>query len=640
MKITSLLTKENIQLGLAPTDKEELLAGMVKNLAESGAVEDAQRCLDAVLVREAQCSTAVGHGIGIPHCKGNGVLRTALCAAVVPEGMSFGEPDGQPVRLFFLIVTPDGADDTHVHVLCQLSRLLLLEGIVDTLCAAPDAETFLQYVEEGEAKLTEGEREKSAPEEEVSTEKAPYTVLAVTGCPTGIAHTYMAAQALEQAATELGISAKVETNGAAGVRNPLTEKEIAGCEGILVASDRPVEMTRFAGKPVLQVSVKKAILHPADLLQQVAAGDAPIYHTDDTAETAKREVASEEHTGLFWTGYHHIMNGISQILPLLMAAGVLGTLAGFLPEAAGMVVYQLGMCAHALVLIVLSGYIARSIGGDPALVVGLTTGMLAESGASLAGWGMPGFVGGVLAGFVSGGVVLLLRKLLRHVPETFTSFKLLLLYPVLGVLVSGLAMLVLNIPATFVFGGLFQLWKEMPLWAATLIAVGMGCMMAIDLGGPINKLAYGLAILLLTAQITGPMAAVMAAGMVPPLAVGISALLFRSRFTAEERTGGWRTLLLGLDFVSEAAMPLAFRAPHATKPAFLLGGMTAAGLSLWLGCGSSVPHGGVFVVPLMQNPLGWLAALLLGTLVSVIVLRMRLEVLPAPADTAEETEEP
>lgn len=627
MKITSLLTKENIQLGQTPKDKKDLLAVMVQNLAESGAVEDADRCLDAVLAREAECSTAVGHGIGIPHCKGNGVVRTALCAAVVPEGMAFGEPDGEPVRLVFLIVTPDGASDTHIHVLCQLSRLLRMPDKVDALCAAADAESFLQCLEDGENELEEEEAAAAAPVDtpaELPEEPTPYAVLAVTGCPTGIAHTYMAAQALEQTAEEMGISIKVETNGAAGVRNPLTEEEIAGCQGILVASDRPVEMERFEGKPVLRVAVKEAILDPEDLLRQTVSGEAPIYQSEDTEEATKLETAAEEKKGWLWAGYRHLMNGISQILPLLMAAGVLGTVAGFLPDTVGYPIYQLGMCAHALILIVLSGYIARSIGGEIALAVGLTSGMLAESGASLAGWGMPGFVGSILAGFVSGGVVLLLRKLLNRLPAVCSGLKAMLLYPVFGVLLAGFAMLVLNIPATFVFGGLFQLWQQMPLWAAALVAMGLGAMAVIDLGGPINKIAYAVAILMLTAQITGPMAAVMAAGMVPPLAVGIGALLCRSRFTAEERDDAVQTILLGMSFVSEAAMPLAFRAPRAATPAFLLGGMIAAGLSLWWGCGSSMPHGGVFVLPLMEHPFAWFAALLLGTLVSVIVLLLRL----------------
>ena len=632
MQITAFLDKENIRLNQLAMEKKALLAAMIQDLAASGVLTDADACLDAVLAREMQCSTGVGHGIAIPHCKGVGVAHTAIGVVTVPNGMDYEALDGNPVQLIFLIVTQEGSEQDHVEVLARLSRLLLLPEISQKLLAATDADAFLEAVQAGEALLLEEEQELERQRMERVAAQNSYTVLAVTGCPTGIAHTYMAAQALEQAAEDLGMAVKVETNGAAGVGNPLTAEEIARCKGILVASDRAVEMERFAGRPVLRVSVAKAIMRPKMLLRKVAEGKAPIYAGNENAASMEIEAGK----GRWWeAGYRHWMNGMSKILPLLMAAGVLGTLANWLPEQMGLPLFQISAAAQALVLVVLTGFIAQSMAGETGLAIGCMMGLLVQTGVSVLGWSMPGFVGAVLAGFVSGGVLWLLQRLLCRLPAPMAGLKPMLFYPVLGAVLAGLLTMVLNVPATLVFGALYNGWQAMPLWACGLFGGLLGGLMAWDLGGPVNKVAYSLAVLMLTAQQTSLMAAVMAAGMVPPLAASLAAWMAQDRFTQAEKSGAKSNMLLGLCFVSEAAQPLAAIEPVCVKPALVIGSALTACLSVWLGCGSPVPHGGIFVTPLMDNSVAWLAALAAGTLVSAVLLIWRLPKLEK-ADTTQE----
>ncbi len=625
MQIAALLKEENIHLRLAAKEKRDLLAAMTEDLARSGVVRDLETCLAAVLEREEQCTTGVGDGIAIPHCKSDVVDRTVVGAVTVPNGVEYDALDGKPVRLVFMILTPAGTDDDHVRVLARLSRLLLMPNLANRLCDATDAENFLQIIREGETVLMEEGKRQMQRKAEIAAAAGKYDVLAVTACPTGIAHTYMAAQALEQTAHELGIALKVETNGAAGVHNELTRQEIAACKGILIAADRAVEMDRFAGRPVICVPVSKAITDTKELLCQAAAGDAPLYtleedHGQETVRTETRVMRL----------YRHLMNGMSKILPLLVAAGVLGTLANFLPEVAGVPLYQLGMAANTMVLIVLSAYIAKSMAGEVGLTIGSAVGALSQMGASLVGWCMPGFVGSVLAGFVSGAVARLVQRWFRKVPMVFSSLKPILPYPVLGIGIAGLIMLVLNIPATIVFSALYGGWQAVPMWAACLLGAVLGGMMAADLGGPINKIAYMIAVLMLTTQQMDLMAAAIAAGMVPPLATGLAAWMGKNKFTKQERIEARTNVLMGLSFISEAALPLANRDPHATRLSFITGAAIAAALSILWGCGSPVPHGGIFVVPLMENPLAWLLALAVGTLTSTALLLLLLKKLPEP----------
>lgn len=631
MQIAALLKEENIHLHLAAKEKRDLLAAMTEDLAKSGAVRDPETCLAAVLEREEQCTTGVGEGIAIPHCKSDAVDHTVVGAVTVPDGVEYDALDGKPVRLVFMILTPAGMDNDHVRVLARLSRLLLVPNLATRLCDAADAETFLQIIREGEDALMEEGRRQIQRKAEIAAAAGKYDVLAVTACPAGIAHTYMAAQALEQTARELGIALKVETNGAAGVHNELTRREISTCKGILIAADRAVDMDRFAGRPVICVPVAKAITDTKELLRQAEAGDAPLYTLEEepSDEPGKRETRMMQL-------YRHLMNGMSKILPLLVAAGVLGTLANFLPQAAGVPFYQLGMAANTMVLIVLSAYIAKSMAGEVGLTIGSAVGALTQMGASLVGWCMPGFVGSILAGFVSGAVARLVQRWFRNVPMVFSNLKPILPYPILGIGIAGFIMLVLNIPATFVFSVLYGGWQVIPMWAACLLGAVLGGMMAADLGGPINKIAYMIAILLLTAQHTDLMAAVIAAGMVPPLASGLAAWIGKNKFTKQERMEARTNVLMGLSFISEAALPLANRDPHAARPSFVAGAAVAAALSIWWGCGSPVPHGGIFVVPLMRHPFAWLGALALGTLVSTGMLLLRLKKLSEP--TAEDAE--
>ena len=374
MQISQFLQKEAIRLNQSPAEKNQMLETMVQLLADTGAITDPDTCLAQVLEREAQCSTGLGHHLAIPHCKCDGVARTALAAVVVPDGMDFAALDGEPVRLLFLIATAQGEDNEHLMVMARLAQLMLLPGLAEKLCAASDADAFCRILDEGEQELDNDKEETTAEE---TDEPEQGMILAVTGCPTGVAHTYMAAQALEQAAEDMGLTIKVETNGAAGVQNDLTAEEIAACRCIIVAADRAVEMQRFAGRPVLRVPVSKAVTDAKELLEQANAGDAPLWECDAPVPTQK-PVKERWRSA----GYRHFMCGISKTIPLLTAAGVLGVLATLLPEAVGGPIFQVGAAAQTLVLVVLSGYIAQSISDEPGLTAGLAAGALAQMGAS------------------------------------------------------------------------------------------------------------------------------------------------------------------------------------------------------------------------------------------------------------------
>ena len=623
MEISQLLQQETIRLHQSPVEKEQLLQEMVQMLADSGAITDAQACLEQVLSREEKCSTGLGHSLAIPHCKCSGVARTALAAVVVPDGMDFAALDGEPVRLLFMIATPEGADTRHLLVLARLAQLMLLPDLPEQLCAAPDAAAFCRILDEGEARLdaqtAEKQEGKPAPDA-----PAQGMILAVTGCPTGVAHTYMAAQALEQAAEEMGLSIKVETNGASGIQNALTAEEIAACRCILVAADRAVEMNRFAGRPVLRVPVSKAVTDAKALLQQAETGDAPLWECDAPAPAL---VPVKER----WrsAAYRHFMCGISKTIPLLTATGVVGVLGTRLPEALGGPLFQVGIAAQTLVLVVLSGYIAQSISDEPGLTAGLAAGALAQMGASFAGWCLPGFVGSILGGFTAGGMIKLLRWLFDKLPAQLSSLKATFFFPVLGIGLTGLLMLLLNIPATLVFGAVLNFWVGIPPWALTLVGAVLGAMMAFDLGGPVNKMAYAAGILLLTAQQVDLMAAVMAAGMVPPIAAGLAALVGGRRFLPRERASGWSDMMLGFCFISEAALPLLNRCPRQAHPAYSLGGAAAAALSIWMRCGSPAPHGGILMVLLMNRPLAWLMALAIGVALATVTLLLLMKPQPA-----------
>lgn len=620
MQITSLLQKETIQLGLDAMPKQELLITMIDALTKNGAVLDAKACLAQVLAREEQGSTGIGKGVAIPHCKGACIAHTAVGVAVIPNGTEFDALDGQPVQIAFMIVTPQGAENEHIQVLARLSRLLMLPGFAEELCRVKDVETFLRVVTEGEELLRQEEEQQARAKAEKAVAAGEYTVLAVTACPTGIAHTYMAAQALEQTAKERGIALKVETNGAAGVQNALTETEIANCKGIVVAADRAVPLARFAGKPVLRVPVAQAITKPLELLQQAEQGDAPKYQ----AETEQEKQVSVHKEGWLHAMYRHFMNGISKIVPLLVAAGVLNALAPMLPASVTTLVQNIGTGAQAIILVVLAGYIAESIGGEAAMLVGFATGLLTQLGVSAIGWCEPGFIGSILAGFISGGVIRVLQRLFVKLPQSLSGLKPMLVYPVFGVGIAGVLVMLLNSPATIVLGVLRVGLLLMPLWGAAIVGALIGGMMGYDLGGPVNKLAYAAGVLLLTIDHTQIMAAVMAAGMVPPLAAALVACLAKKKVTVHEHAAAGSNILLGLCFISEGAMPLLTRNPRVARPAFIAGGAVAGACAMLFGCGCPAPHGGIFLLPFMQQPAAWIGAIALGTVVSGLVLFMRL----------------
>ena len=650
MRITDLLKPESILLNATPTDKADAIYTLGDLMDKSGNLSDKAEYLKAVFAREEAGSTGLGDGIATPHAKSNGVKEAGLAAMVVPNGVDFDALDGQPSRLFFMIAAPEGAADTHVEVLSKLATMVIDPDFKNALIQAATVDRFLELItakEEGnfdpsvegyiktedekapsitdaiEAKATEA-IEKVVPK--VSVDNPYYEVLAVTGCPTGIAHTYMAAESLERKAKEMGISLKVEKNGASGIKDALTGEEIEHAKCIIVASDRQVEMARFDGKPMIQTKVANGINKSEELLREAMSNTAPIYHMSQAdKDNAASTVDASDSFGR--QIYKHLMNGVSHMLPFVIGGGILIALAflfdtfnpanpsGFgsgTPLSAFLM--KIGGASFGFMLPVLAGYIAMSIADRPGLVAGFVGGLLANQGGS-------GFLGALIAGFAAGYLVLLVKKLVSGLPQSLEGTKPVLFYPVLGVLFIGIAItFIINPPVSALNEWLMNSLQTMGTTSRVMLGLIFGAMMSVDMGGPVNKAAYVIGTGALATGEYGIMAAVMAGGMVPPLAIALCTTFFPNRFTEAERKSGITNYIMGLSFITEGAIPFAAADPIRVLPSCIIGAGTAGALSMYFECTLRAPHGGIFVVPTIGNPLLYLASIAIGSVVACIIL--------------------
>lgn len=648
MQITDLLKPQSVLLNADPVTKADAIYTLGELMEKGGNLIDKGEYLAAVFAREESGSTGLGDGIATPHAKSTGVKEAGLAAMVVPHGVDFEALDGQPSRLFFMIAAPEGAADTHVEVLSQLAMMVIDPDFKEALIAAPTVERFLELVTakeqgnfdpsvEGFIKTAEPQAEKTkaadastaaAAVEKVTVDNPHYDVLAVTGCPTGIAHTYMAAESLERKAKEMGISLKVEKNGASGVKDALTAEEIAHAKCIIVASDRQVEMARFNGKPMIQTKVANGINKAEELLTEAMAGTAAVYQAS-AADCEAAEIAATASDSVGRQIYKHLMNGVSHMLPFVIGGGILIALAFLFdtldpanPKNFGSgnplsaFLMQIGGASFGFMLPVLAGYIAMSIADRPGLVAGFVGGLLANQGGS-------GFLGALIAGFAAGYLVLLVKKLVSGLPQALEGTKPVLFYPVLGVLFIGLAItFVINPPVSALNHWLMDSLQSMGTTSRVLLGLIFGAMMSVDMGGPVNKAAYVIGTGALATGEYGIMAAVMAGGMVPPLAIALCTTFFPSRFTEAERKSGITNYIMGLSFITEGAIPFAAADPVRVLPACIIGAGTAGALSMFFECTLRAPHGGIFVVPTIGNPLLYLASIAIGSVVACIILAL------------------
>lgn len=622
MKIVDLLKVESIDLKAKPQDKAAALEHLITLMERGGNIADKEEYKACVLRREEEGSTGIGEGIAIPHAKTSAVKAPGLAAMLVQDGVDFDSLDGEPAKLFFLIAAPDTEDNVHLDVLSHLSMLLMNDDFRSELLKAGSAKDFLSVIDKYENEKFEDEDEAAAPQ-------AQRKVLAVTACPTGIAHTYMAAEALQEMAGKLGVAMKVETNGSGGVKNKLTAKEIEEAEGIIVAADKNVPVERFAGKPVIFVKVADGINKPKELIEEILSGKVPAYAGKGGSEADGEAADAKESLGR--QIYKHLMNGVSHMLPFVIGGGILIALAFmFDMEFAGTAKFgsgtplaaffkNIGGLAFSMMMPILAGYIAMSIGERPALMLGIVGGFLAASGGS-------GFFGALFAGFLGGYLILALRKVLSVLPDSLEGLKPILLYPVLGLLIMGVLMTYVINPPTAAFNQwLAGALAGMSTTSKILLGFVLGGMMSIDFGGPLNKAAYvfGTASLAAadgSAVSSEIMAAVMIGGMVPPVAIALSTLLFSDKFTAKERQSGLTNFIMGLSFITEGAIPFAASDPLRVIPTCALGSAMAGALSMAFGCSVPAPHGGVFVFGVVQNWPMYFVALAAGSVVAAVLM--------------------
>ena len=620
MKITDLLKKNGIAINPEVKTKEEAINKLVDLMDATGRLSDKEEYKKAVLARESLSTTGIGDNIAIPHAKTTAVKEPGLAAMILTDGIDYDSLDGEPAKLFFLIAAPEGENNLHLDVLARLSMMLMDPEFKDMLVNAKSVDEFLNLIDSKENDKLEAENKK---EEEAKANKTGYRVLAVTACPTGIAHTFMAAESLENKAKDMGISIKVETNGSGGAKNVLTKEEIENAECIIVAADKKVDMARFEGKRVIQTKVANGIHKAEELLNKATSGNAPVYNhaggSDESADSGEKESIGRQI-------YKHLMNGVSHMLPFVIGGGILIALAFLFddysidPANFGMntpfaaFLKTTGGAAFGFMLPVLAGYIAMSIGDRPALAVGFVGGMLANEGGS-------GFLGALAAGFIAGYLMLGLKKLFSKLPQSLEGLKPVLLYPFLGILLIGaIIVFIINPPVGALNNGITNLLNSMGSSSKVLLGAVLGGMMAIDMGGPFNKAAYVFGTASLATGQFDIMAAVMAGGMVPPLAIALCTTFFKNKFTARERQSGLTNYVMGLSFITEGAIPFAAADPLKVIPACVIGSATAGALSMAFGCGLRAPHGGVFVTPIVSNPLMYLAAVAIGAVVGMIVL--------------------
>ena len=641
MRITELLKKESIELGVKVSSKEEAIDTLIGLMAAGGRLNDRAGYKEGILAREALGSTAVGEGIAIPHAKVAAVKEPGLAAMVVPDGVDYEAFDGSLANLIFMIAAPEGGADVHLEALSRLSTLLMDPDFKNDLIHAESKEEFLQLIDDKESERYE---KKARNEETKASDAAPavhetaksgaagYRVLAVTACPTGIAHTFMAAENLEQLGKKMGIPVKSETNGAEGAANVLTKEEIAAADGIIIAADKNVDMARFDGKHVVKASVSDGIQKGEELIKRAVSGEAPVYH--HTGAAASEEGGENE--GLGHTIYKHLMNGVSHMLPFVIGGGLLIALAFLFddysinpanfgkntPVAAYL--KTIGEQAFGMMLPVLAGYIAMSIADRPGLAVGFVGGMVAKMGATFmnpAGGDVnSGFLGALLAGFIGGYIVVLLKKVFKKLPKSLEGIKPVLLYPLLGIFLVAVVTTFINPFVGAINDGLTHLLNGMGGTSKVILGAVVGGMMSVDMGGPVNKAAYVFGTAQLAEGNFDIMAAVMAGGMVPPIAIALCTTFFKKKFTEKERQSGLVNYIMGLSFISEGAIPFAASDPLRVIPSCIIGSAVAGGLSMALNCTLRAPHGGIFVLPTIGNPFGYLAAIVIGSVVGCVIL--------------------
>lgn len=631
MKITDLLKKESICLNGNPGNKEETIREMVSLMEKGGNLNDVETYRETVFKREEEGTTGIGEGIAIPHGKTEAVTAPGLAAMVVPEGVDYDSLDGEPAHLIFLIAAPNTEDNVHLEVLSRLSMLLMDEGFRQNLMGAKSADEFLAYVDAAEKEKFPEEEQEAEAAEEVPAQSQPYRILAVTACPTGIAHTYMAAESLEKKAKELGYTIKVETNGSGGAKNVLTPEEIAACDCIIVAADKDVAMARFNGKPLINTKVSDGINKAQQLIETAVSGTVPIYHNSGKEE----ETASDMGESLGRKIYKSLMNGVSHMLPFVIGGGILIALSFLCDSAnAGTAVFGngtplarffnlVGNASFGMMFPILAGYIAMAIGDRPALMPGIVGGILAKAGTSVfvaeEAWISSGFFGALIAGFAAGYLMILLKKLLDKLPKALEGTKPVLLYPFLGILIMGAFMIFIVNPPV----GAFNTWLNnllagMGESSKILLGAVLAGMMAIDFGGPFNKAAYVFGTASIASGQFDIMAAVMIGGMVPPIAIALATLFFKNRFTKSEKQTTITNFIMGLSFITEGAIPFAAADPLRIIPPCIVGSAVSGALSMAFGCGSRAPHGGIFVIGIIDNPLMFFVSLVVGAIVGMI----------------------
>ena len=647
MKIQDVLNKNVMLFDLQATDKEGVINEMIQSLVDNGVVTDFETFKAGIMNREAQTSTGLGDGIAMPHSKNEAVKEATVLFAKSNKGVDYASLDGQPTDLFFMIAAPEGANDTHLAALAELSKYLMKPGFADKLRQASTPEQVIAAFNAEEQVAAAEEAKKAEAVKEAATSDKPL-IVAVTACTTGIAHTYMAEEALIKKGEEMGVTVRVETNGASGVGNRLTAEEIAKAEGVIIAADKAVETARFDGKKMISKPVAAGIRQTEELIQTILDGKAEVFHAENAAEAS----ASQEKLSLGGAFYKHLMSGVSQMLPFVIGGGILIALAFLIDQILGVPQDQLsqlgsyhelaaqfktiGGAAFGFMLPVLAGYIGFSIAEKPGFVAGFVAGSIASSGSAFgniafgaAKGELPaavssGFLGALVGGFLAGGVVLFLRKALAGLPRSLEGIRSILLLPLLGVGLTGFLMFLINIPMSAINTSLNNFLTSLSGSSAVLLGLLVGGMMAVDMGGPVNKAAYvfGTSTLTASALTSGGstvMAAVMAAGMVPPLAVFVASVLFKDKFTEEERNSGLTNIIMGLSFITEGAIPFGAADPARAIPSFIAGSALTGALVGLAGLKLMAPHGGIFVIALTSNPLLYILFVLIGAVVSGIL---------------------
>ncbi|MDU7552692.1 MAG: fructose-specific PTS transporter subunit EIIC [Streptococcus parasanguinis] len=646
MKIQDVLNKNVMLFDLQATDKEGVINEMVQSLVDNGVVTDFETFKTGIMNREAQTSTGLGDGIAMPHSKNEAVKEATVLFAKSNKGVDYASLDGQPTDLFFMIAAPEGANDTHLAALAELSKYLMKPGFADKLRQASTPDQVIAAFDAEEQEAAAEEAKKAEAVKEAASSDKPL-IVAVTACTTGIAHTYMAEEALIKKGEEMGVTVRVETNGASGVGNRLTAEEIAKAEGVIIAADKAVETARFDGKKLISKPVAAGIRQTEDLIQTILDGKADVFHAENAAQAS----ASQEKLSLGGAFYKHLMSGVSQMLPFVIGGGILIALAFLIDQVMGVPQDQLsslgsyhvlaaqfktiGGVAFGFMLPVLAGYIGFSIAEKPGFVAGFIAGSIASSGSAFgniaygaAKGELPaavssGFLGALVGGFLAGGVVLLLRKALAGLPRSLDGIRSILLLPLLGVGLTGFLMFLINIPMAAINTGLNNFLSSLSGSSAVLLGLLVGGMMAVDMGGPVNKAAYVFATGTLAESVASGgsivMAAVMAAGMVPPLAVFVATVLFKDKFTQEERDSGLTNIVMGLSFITEGAIPFGAADPARAIPSFIVGSALTGALVGLAGLKLMAPHGGIFVIALTSNPLLYILFVLIGAVVSGIL---------------------